>query len=165
MSAIPRSWVAFAAVGAGLIHLALALTADPGLAIPLVLFGFAEFAWGVLAFARETLIAPRVAMVTVLVPTVAWVALLAVAPGAASSLGFLPLAVAALFAFFVAIMIAVSLRRATDAAPPQPTIARFLVGILVGAAVVAGLTAPAIAATEAGGSSVPDTFFEPDHGH
>ncbi len=165
MSAIPRCWVAFAAVGTGLIHLALALTADPAFSVPLVLFGFAEFAWGVLAFARDTLIAPRLVMVLVLVPTVVWVALLAGAPELASSLGFLPLAVAALLAFFVAITIAVSLRRATDAAPKQPTIARYLVGMLLAAAVVAALTVPAIAATEAGGSSVPDDLFLPSHLH
>ena len=65
----------------------------------------------------------------------------------------------------VAITIAVSLRRATDAAPKQPTIARYLVGMLLAAGVVAALTVPAIAATEAGGSSVPDDLFLPSHLH
>ena len=165
MSAIPRSWVAFAAVGAGLIHLALAITAIVPLNVVLVIIGLAEFVWGVLGFARETLIAPRVVVGLILLPVGGWVMLLVVAPEAAASLGFVPLAVATLFALFVSIMIAVQLRRTTDAPPKPPTVTRYLVALLVGAAVIAGLTAPALAATEAGGSSIPANVFEPDHGH
>lgn len=165
MPAISRSWVAFAAVGAGLIHLALVIQAPVALAIPLALLGLAEFGWGVLTFARERLMFPRVALVVAVVPTVLWALLLATAPSVAASLGFLPLAVSTLFGLFVAAMLARHLRRTTDAAPQPPGIARYLLAIIAGGLVIVALTAPALASTEAGGSSVPDDLFLPTHGH
>ncbi|CAN5362890.1 hypothetical protein BH10ACT7_BH10ACT7_16060 [soil metagenome] len=165
MPAISRSWVAFAAVGAGLIHLALVIGAPVALAIPLALLGLTEFAWGVLTFAREALLLPRIAIVVAVVPIVLWALLLAVAPSAAASLGFLPLAVSSLFGLFVAAMLGRHLRRATDAPPEPPGITRYLLGIVAGGLVIAALAAPALASTEAGGSSVPDDLFLPTHGH
>lgn len=165
MPAISRSWVAFAAVGAGLIHLALVIGSPVALAVPLALLGLAEFGWGVLTFAREALLFPRVAIVVAVVPIVLWAVLLAVAPSAAASLGFLPLAVSSIFGLFVAALLGRHLRRAADAPPEPPGITRYLLGLVAGGLLVAALTAPALASTEAGGSSVPDDLFLPTHGH
>lgn len=164
MPVVSRSWVAFAAVGAGLIHLALVIGAPPLVGVPLALVGLAEFGWGVLTFAREQLLVPRVAIVFGVVPVLLWAVVLAVAPDAAASLGLLPLAVASLFGLFVATILGRHLRR-PDATTAPPGIARYLVGLLLGGLVVAALTAPALAATEAGGSTVSGDLFLPSHGH
>lgn len=164
MPVISRSWVAFAAVGAGLIHLALVIGAPPLLAVPLALIGLAEFGWGVLTFAREQLLVPRAAIIVGVVPVVLWAVVLAVAPDAAASLGLLPLAVASVFGLVVAAMLGRHIRRPGDA-PAPPPIFRYLVGLVLGALVVAALTAPALAATEAGGSTVSGNLFLPSHTH
>jgi len=50
MSAITRTWIAFAAVGTGLIHVALVIGSPLALGIPLAILGVIEFGWGILAF-------------------------------------------------------------------------------------------------------------------
>ncbi|MDQ1555082.1 MAG: hypothetical protein QOI02_84, partial [Actinomycetota bacterium] len=72
---------------------------------------------------------------------------------------------------FIAVVMAVHVRRATDfrAAPRAPSAARYLAGLAVGAAVVAALTTPALASTEAGRFAVPHgthglTVNLPEHG-
>ena len=164
MPAISRSWVAFAAVATGLIHLALVIEAAPLLAVPLAILGIAEFGWGVVTFAREVLVLPRIAVVVAIGGIVLWAALLGLSPGAAASLGFLPLGVAALFQIFVAAMLGFHLRQKRDVPAPVPGIARYLLGLIAGGLVVAALAAPALASTEAGGSSIPSNLFEPSHG-
>jgi hypothetical protein len=177
MPTIRRTWLAFAAIGTGLIHLALVIGSPLPLGLVLAVFGLAEFGWGVLTFARETLVLPRVALVVAVVPVVAWTLLLVTSsvsetPGIAASLGFLPLAVASLFELFAVAVLGTYLRRhrATDAPPAPPGVARYLLGLAAGALVVAALTTPALAATGAGGLAVPhgdpsDLFDPPDHGH
>lgn len=174
MPAITRTWLAFAAIGTGLIHLALVLGAPVALGIPLAVLGLAEFGWGVLAFARETVLLPRAALVVAAVPVTGWTLLLVVssvagAPELAASLGFLPLAVSSLFELFAAAVLGAHLRRARqpDAPPRAPGIARYLLGLTAGALVVAALTAPAIAATQSGQLVVPPGLTDsPGHvGH
>ena len=157
MPAITRTWVAFAAIGTGLIHLALVLGSPLGIGIALGALGLAEFGWGVLAFARETVLLPRAAIVVAAVPVAGWTLLLVVSsvtenPGIAASLGFLPLAVASLFELFVIAVLGVHLRRRRepDARPAAPGVARYLLGLVAGALVVAALTTPAIAAARSG---------------
>jgi hypothetical protein len=171
MPAITRTWLAFAAIGTGLIHLALVIGAPLGLGIALAALGLAEFVWGVLAFARETLVLPRAALVVAIVPVAAWTLLLVIssvseAPGIAASLAFLPLAVANLFELFAVAVLGRHLRRrrTTDATPPSPSVGRYLLGLAVGALVVAGLTTPALAATQAGLLVAPQTGLFDDHG-
>ncbi|CAN5261491.1 hypothetical protein BH09ACT5_BH09ACT5_14550 [soil metagenome] len=177
MPTLTRVWLAFAAIGTGLIHVALVLGSPVGLAIPLGILGLAEFGWGVLTFARETVLVPRVALAIAVVPVGAWTLLLVVSsiaetPGPAASLGFLPLAVASLFELFAAAVLGVHLRRRSpDAPPPRLGLVRYLLGLVAGALVVAALTAPALASTSAGHSVAPggdpsDLFNLPDHdGH
>lgn len=128
MPTITRTWLAFAAIGTGLIHLALIVGSPPALGIVLAVLGLVEFGWGVLAFAHETLVAARSALVVALVPVLGWTLLLVIssvseAPELASSFGFLPLAVASVFELFAVAVLGIHLRRRRDpdAAPPSPT--------------------------------------------
>jgi hypothetical protein len=154
MSSIVRGWLAFAAVGTGTIHLALVIGAPLPFAIVFALLGFVEFAWGVLAFAREPF-APRVAIAVAILPIVAWGALMTLAangglPELAASLDLLPLAIATVFELFIIAVLGRQLRRHTEATPRSTSTTKYLVGISAGALVVAGLTSPALAATDAG---------------
>jgi len=170
MSTITRTWLAFAAIGIGLIHLALVIGAPLALGIPLALLGLAEFGWGVLTFARDTVPAPRVALIVAIVPVLTWALLLAFASTSensalAEALPLLPFAVATLLELVIAAIIGASFRR-RDAPAHAPGVARYLLGLAAGALVVAALTAPALAATEAGEFAVPPSqlFDLPGHG-
>lgn len=159
MSAITRSWLAFAAIGAGLIHVALVIGSPLPLGLALAVLGLAEFGWGVLCFARETPPLPRLALVVALVPVVAWALLLVVStalenPGIAASLRLLPLAVATLFELVAAYILARHLRRNAHTTT-EPGVARYLLGLTAGALLVGGLTTPALAATPAGEAAQP----------
>ena len=142
MSATTRSWVAFAAVGAGLIHLALVISAPLLGGVLLAGIGIAEFAWGVLVMFDERFLAPRIAVVAALAPVALWIAALVLG---VQSFRPAPLAVATLFELFIALAIAVSLRRGRAATLVGT--GRFVVGLLVGAVVIGALTATALAST------------------
>lgn len=169
MSPIIRTWLALAAIGAGLIHVALVIGAPLGVGLVLAVIGLAEFAWGVMTFSGDSLPLPRIALAGATLPVLGWGLLLgasAVAEASAtvSTLPFVPLAIASVFELFIAAVIGRHLR------VPEPTAsrgaARYLVGLVVGGLVVAALTAAALAATPAGGSTSPGgTFVVPDHGH
>lgn len=163
MPTITRTWLAFAAVGTGLIHLALVLGAPVGAGVVLAVLGLVEFGWGVLTFARETLIVPRVALIVAIAPIVAWAALSVT--GLAGFLGLLPLAVTTLFELFAAAVLGRHLRRGMSEVPPFPNIARYLVALGAGALIVAGLTAPALAATEVAEHTSGDLLDLDPHGH
>jgi len=173
MSTITRTWVAFAAIGVGLIHLALVIGAPLGLGIVLAVLGLGEFGWGVLTFARDSVPAPRAALVVAIIPVLGWALLLAVAtaaenPAIAEALPFLPLGVATAFELFAAAVLGVHLRRA-DAPPPPPGLARYLLALVTGALVAAALTTAGLAGTQAGRLAAPagdgpGLFNLPNHG-
>jgi hypothetical protein len=174
MNAVVRGWLGFFALGAGLVHLALVIGSPLVVGIPLLLVGAAEFAWGVFAFTAPAVPLARVARVAALVPILGWVVLLVLGGGAIGGLRVLPLLVASLLDLAIAIGITWILRRdpARAAVPLRP--ARYLLSLGAGALVVAALTTPALAATEAGGAANPhgtdstDEPFElnlPGHGH
>lgn len=157
-----RVWAGFAALGAGLIHLALVIGSPVAAAVPLALAGGAEFLWGVFAVAGPRAPVPRVARIAVLAPLGAWIA--ALVTGLAPGLGvrILPMLIASLLDVVVAVAITLLLRR-----PDRPAITarRYLVGVIAGALVVIGLSAPALAATEAGElAGTPPLPLAP-HGH
>lgn len=148
MSIITRAWLAFAAIGAGLIHVALTIGMPLTVAVPLAAIGAAEFAWGVIVFARTTVPVPRTALVVALLPIIAWVVLL-IASAVPEGLGLLPLAIASVFGLFVVAVLGRHLRRDPDAVAPAPGLARYLISVIVGGLLVGGLAAPALAATTA----------------
>jgi hypothetical protein len=157
VSTITRTWLAFAAIGAGLVHLALVISSPVPIAIALVLIGVAEFGWGVLALARERVAAPRLVLFFALVPMLLWGLTVASAtlfedPGISSSLGFGALAAATVLELFIAITLAVQLRRGVDfaAAPKTPPAGRYILALVVGGILVGAITTPALAATDAG---------------
>jgi hypothetical protein len=154
MDAVLRAWLGFLALGAGVIHLALVIAAPLPVAVPLLAVGAAEFAWGVFAFTAPRVPVPRVARLLALVPILGWAVLLLAGVG---GLGVrtLPMLVAGLFDVVISIGISIVVRRAGRAQAPIGS-ARYLIGLAVGALLVGALTVPALAATEAGGSAVPD---------
>ena len=176
MSTIIRTHAAFAAVGAGLIHLALVVGSLPPFAVAFALVGAAELVWGVAAMAAPRLPLPRAAFAGALLPTLLWAAVLLAevalgtpAAGGAASLPLLPLAAASALGLFCAAVLGVRLRRSAPPAPrPAPGAARYLVGLFAGALVVASITTPALAATEAGRYAHPhgehSVIVDPHHG-
>lgn len=169
MSQITRTWLGFAAIGAGLVHLALVIGSPLPIAVVVLLLGLTEIAWGVITFARDSIPAPRVASAVAITPLLAWILLVVVATmrDAAwlASLPVLPMAIASVFELFAVAVLALHLRQARNAAdpvpaPPRP--GRYLVGLMAGALLVGALTTPALAATEAGRFAQPHGSVDPD---
>lgn len=177
MSPLARTWLAFAAIGTGLIHFALVVGSPLALGIILAIVGLVEFGWGVLTFAREDVALPRLVLLGALAPLLAWGLLLvtstaAETPAIAQSLPVFPLAIATLFELFIAVTIALHLRRQSEHKPAAraPGVGRHLIGLAVGGLIVAALTTPALAATQAGNYVVPHGdhtggFFDLPHQH
>lgn len=167
MSSVTRMWLAFAAICTGIIHAALAVTAPLPLALLLAGLGLVELAWGVLALVRDRIPAPAAVLAAALVPLAGWgILVLAAASGGAGeileALPLLPMAVAAVFQLFVALVIGRQMRSGTrtaisDSPTPIPA-GRFLAALFAGALASAALVTPALAATGAGEGALP-------HGH
>ena len=169
MSVIVRTWIAFAAIGVGLIHLALVLGTPPLVAVPLAVLGIAEFGWGVITFARDAVPLPRVAFGVALAPVLVWIAMLLTGT-VPETWGLVPLAIAAVLELIIAALVGRHLQRHAAPPPPAPGVGRYLIGVLAGGLVVAALTTPALAATQAGLYAQPhgtpeELFDEPGHGH
>jgi hypothetical protein len=140
-TSVTRSALGFAALGAGLLHLALAIGADPRLAAGLAVVGGGEFLWGVLAVSRPRVAVPRIALVGALVPPTAWVALLlAGLPGPRP----LPMLAATALDLAVAGLLAAGQRGRTGREPNHPGVRIAIVGVAI-----AAITVPALIATEA----------------
>jgi hypothetical protein len=165
VSIIARCWISFAAIGAGLIHLSLAIGAPTLLAVALGSLGFVEFGWGAVTIAQPRLRAPRVTFAAAMTPVIAWgVALIASglfdSTQLAASLPLAPLAIAALLELTVAFGVAAQLRRERSARtpvdgefaprPPARPTGRAVLGVVAAAAVTIALTLVALAATPAG---------------
>jgi hypothetical protein len=162
MTVITRTWLAFAAIGIGLIHVALVGGAPLPIGIALATFGLAEFGWGVLAFSRDRIAAPKLVLAGAIAPILGWGLLVAAAtvldnPLIASSIGFIPMSIATILGLFVATTVAVHTRRGADFAAVRaaPAAGRYLVALMAGGLVIATLTTPALAATEAGAHAHP----------
>ncbi|MEO5535059.1 MAG: hypothetical protein ABIR17_08010 [Pseudolysinimonas sp.] len=140
-SVVTRSSLGFAALGAGLIHLALAIGAEVGLAVGLGVVGAVEILWGVLAVSRPGLPAPRITLAGALVPPIAWVLVLATS---VSGPRLLPMLAATLLDLAIAVGIAMGLRRPTGRESRRPAI-----GIAVAALLVTLISVPALLATGA----------------
>jgi hypothetical protein len=160
MSVITRSWLSFAAIGAGVIHLALVISSPLAIGIPLLLFGLAEIAWGVLILVADRLLVPRLAQAGAVAPLLLWslltvIATLLAAPQITSSLRFVPMGIAALFELFISGVLSKIMRRQAVAGRPTPatppaSAVKYLSAVLLAGIIVGGLTTPALAATQAG---------------
>ena len=166
MSPIRRTWIAFAAVGAGLIHLALALGAPAALAGALAIIGIAEFAFGLTTMAVARLLAPRATLAGALVPITLWIVAILVLDNE-PALRVVPLGIASLLELFVAATIAMFLRRERNS-ETRPTASaaetgQYLRGAIAGGLVIAALTLGALAATNAASFVAPEGSFTDDH--
>ncbi|TFD08600.1 hypothetical protein E3T26_15385 [Cryobacterium sp. TMT1-21] len=171
MTPISLLWTAFAALGAGTIHLAVGAGAPLPLAILFAGVGAAEIGWGVATLVRGRVLVADLAVVGALIPVFVWGATATLRsgfglPADAAGLPVFPMAVATLFSVFVALSLAVARRRAASesAATGTPQGRRFLAALALGGLLVSGLTTPALAATDAGAHAVPHgSHSEPAH--
>ncbi len=153
---IGRTWSAYAALGAGLVLLALAsehLGHHLTLGVALAALGVAEVLWAVLAL-RGPAPAPRVALAVLLVGGVGWLIAAALLDGVLSGAD---LAAGAL-QLGAAVLLGVTLRPTlvVVADPPEPQSAEpagtgtRLAALTLGSLLFAAITVPGLAATDAG---------------
>ncbi len=169
MSQILRSWLAFAAIGAAVIHLALVISSPLPLGVALALLGAVEFAWGILTLSRDRIVSPKAARFGALVPLITWSLFVVAAtvlddPALACLVNCFPMAVATLFELFIAIAISLQLRRERPVGTPTGT-GRYLLGMFAGALLVATITAPALASTQAGLANPHTSHYFDTSGH
>ncbi|WP_445337531.1 hypothetical protein [Clavibacter sp. CFBP 8614] len=211
MSLLIRHWLALAALGAALIHLAVGAGSSPASMVALLVIGAAELAWAVAVLRSDRLPAASWAVVGALVPVAGWALLVSAAvvlaaPGITSGIPAIPMLAATLLDLAIAAIVGRHLRSraeseaeatctavesrlpaditlvgsgashptaahpasavvlsaatpAADSAPapaePEPTGRRYLVGVLAGAFLVAGIVTPALSLTDAGEHAVP----------
>jgi len=167
MTTLIRTWLGLAALGAGLVHLALAASAPPGVILVLVVIGGAEVVWGVFALAGRRVPLPRIALGGAVVALAGWAALLLVSAGdmsdmagvrvagVGSGLPALPMLGAAALDLACAVALAVVLRRGDRGEAGEPRLWSYLAGVTAGAAVVAGVTSVSLGATAVGAIGMP----------
>lgn len=177
MALILRSWLAFAALGAGVLHLALAPGSPAAIALILVPLGAFEFGWGLAVLARGRLVWAAAVRWVALAPILSWAALLLVVrmlgvPEFADSPSAVPMGVASVFDFVIAISLNVHLRRgrARGCATERVNAWAQLGGLFAGGLAVSLVMTPALTFTQAGltnphathrpAISVPATEFE-----
>ena len=157
VAASTRAVLAVAALGAGLLHAALAPGAPLPLLAALVAVAAAELTWAVLALARERPPLFGLVPVLALLPLGIWAALATVGATATSgtvlTLPLLPMGVASLLDVVIAAVAAVVLRRARPARPGSGAL-RFVSALALSACAVCAVTIPALGATDAGVAAV-----------
>jgi hypothetical protein len=151
-----RAFLAVAALGAGLLHAALAPSAPPALLAAFLTVSLAELGWAAGALARDRPFVFRMVPALALLPVGLWAAL-AVAGATASggtviALPPVPMGVASLLDLAVAATAAVVVRR--DRPVRDQSGLRFFVSLVVSACAVCAVTIPALGLTEAGLTAV-----------
>ncbi|MGC5221901.1 hypothetical protein ACPW96_04780 [Micromonospora sp. DT81.3] len=164
---LTRQWPALCAWGAGLIHLAVVASSSPLWAVLLGAMGALELAWGVYALRSGRMTGPRVVMGAAL----GAIGVSGIA-GLSGSFAGVPLAAATVLLLVIAFAAAAVLRAERRRSPRRSTYeasrqrpGRTLLGLLAGAALVAGLTTPALALTDAGEHAVPHGETSRHGGH
>ncbi|MFF2275851.1 hypothetical protein [Agromyces sp. NPDC058126] len=178
-----RGWPMLAALGAGLVLTATAAgavasasgaagdaggTGIGGAAAGAVLAGcgLAALGWAVLALREGRATAPHATLATAMGVLAASGALLATGSAAPLGVAVLPLLAADLFIVVVAIGAAGEVRRAHRGARSSAPERSTLLGLVVGATLVAALATPALAGTAAGELAVPHgELHDPGHRH
>ena len=159
VNSVARVQLALAALGAGLVHFAIAAGAGLPVALVFALCGAAELAWAGLTIARPALPFARVVPAAALVPLAVWAAALLLGSATSQNLPPLPLAIASVFDLVVAAGSAFALRRAVTPAPaedsevPSHSGSRFTISLVAGAFAVSALVMPALGATAAGSAA------------
>jgi hypothetical protein len=156
MSQVRRGWVGFAAIGAGLIHFAVATNAAPALAIAASIIGAVAFGWGVLVLFDERFVAAHITVFAALVPIAVWV--VAIIAGLGASIPVLSLGIAAVFEVIASLLLGVHLRIPTTAAP---TTTSTIVGFASAVLVMGALTVLALVASASATQIIPGDFFGP----
>ncbi len=157
MSLLIRHWLALAALGAALIHLAVGAGSPPAAMVALLLIGVAEGAWAIAVLRSDRLPVPGWAALGALVPVAGWALLVTAAvvmsaPGITSDLPAIPMLAATLLDLVVAAVVGRHLRsRAESEAQAACTAveATFPADVLVGsgASLPSAAVSPAVAAT------------------
>ena len=172
MRVMMRTWPALCALGAGLVHLAVSASSPWWWAIPLIVIGAAELAWSIAYLIRDAPVLPRAMLAVALAPVAALGVLTTVEimaqHGSTMSMGssagsgmtmpaappLFPFIVASVLDLIVAACCAAHLRRARAARTPTPDgragALRTVAGIVLGAALVAVVTVPALGSTDVG---------------
>jgi hypothetical protein len=115
VSLLIRHWLALAALGAALIHLAVGAGSPPAAMVALLVIGLAEGAWAVAVLRSDRLPLPALAVVGALVPVAGWALLVTAAvvmsaPGITSDLPAIPMLAATLLDLVVAAVVGRHLR-------------------------------------------------------
>jgi hypothetical protein len=115
VSLLIRHWLALAALGAALIHLAVGAGSPPAALVALLVIGVAEGAWAVAVLRSDRLPLPAWAVVGALVPVAGWALLVTAAvvmsaPGITSDLPAIPMLAATLLDLVVAAVVGRHLR-------------------------------------------------------
>ncbi|WP_157006967.1 hypothetical protein [Agromyces laixinhei] len=163
LTATVRTWPMLAALGAALVLIALAAGAGGVMQPALLVLGVAALGWGGLALHTGRVLAPATVLVVAAASLVGTAAAVATGSAATADVAPGPLAAASVFIVVVAFSAGLVLRgrdrgrgaaRETRGDRATSDTAR-LIGLVAGAALVAALATPALAATEAGESAVP----------
>jgi len=177
--AATRSWPMLAALGAGLVLMALAAGAGGAAQPALIVLGVAALGWGVLALRAGRVIAPSFVLVAAAVTLVGTAAAVATGTSAMTDVAPGPLAATSVFIVVMALAAGWELRgrsararrpgrAGSEASASKPrreaSVAARLTGLVSGAALVAALATPALAATEAGEQAVPHGTHQLDPG-
>ncbi|TDW30148.1 hypothetical protein [Cryobacterium psychrophilum] len=160
-----RLLLAFSAIGAGLIHLAVGAGAPFPLSVLLVGFGIAELGWAVATLSTGRIVLPRLMLGGALVPVAVWAATATLGSGLgvsaqATGLPLFPMFIASLFNIFLAVTLAVIARKAASGLgksieSAKPAGWKFATALVLGGVIFSGLTTLALAATNAGLYAVP----------
>lgn len=165
-SDVARCWAGFASLGAGLVHFGVVREHLDSWLLHGMFFaalGSAQIAWALLAMSRDRVPLPRLVVTATLSLVALWAFTrtfgLPFGPGAGTPepVGTADLLAMVLHGMLVAsVVVAVRSDRSAHAYAARPrTAGRTLVGLGAGALVMAALTTPALAATEAGATARP----------
>ncbi|MWV51155.1 hypothetical protein GRS96_17950 [Rathayibacter sp. VKM Ac-2803] len=160
MSTVARCNAAFAALGAGLVHVSSAAGRGDAAAVPLAALGVVELAWAVAVLALGRFPLPRTALSVAAIATAGLV--LVIAAGLLRDP--LPLIAAGALLLAAAAVVARTLRapRAPERSVPA---SRAVIGLLAGALTVSALATPALAASSEGTGDMGGMMSSVDGGH
>lgn len=157
-------WMAFLAIGAGVLHLAMVIGSSPFVAALLVVTGVGELVWSVVAL-RDRVRLPRLALSIASGMPLLWAVVLTVAPAGAASIGVpgAALIAASALQLVVAAILAVQWRSRAGRGhsytglpePQTASTAPLLLSMLAAGILVGGVTTPALADTVAGQNARP----------